>query len=90
MCCSTAARLGIIHLHDIFLPEEYPENWVFERGQTWNEQHLLQAFLMHNSAYSVLIANRFLYLQRRAALESLYQGIQPPFGCSFWMQKTGN
>jgi hypothetical protein len=77
----------IIHLHDIFLPEEYPASWIFERGQTWNEQHLLQAFLMNNSAYAILIANRFLYHHRRAELDALYQGIQPSFGCSFWMQK---
>jgi hypothetical protein len=77
----------IIHLHDIFLPEEYPESWIFERGQTWNEQHLLQAFLMNNSAFEILIANRFLFHQRRAELEALFQGIQPAWGCSFWMQK---
>jgi predicted O-methyltransferase YrrM len=80
----------IIHLHDIFLPEEYPASWVLERGQTWNEQHLLQAFLVNNSAYAILIANRFLFHHRRTELEALYRGIQPTFGCSFWMQKVGN
>jgi hypothetical protein len=80
----------IIHLHDIFLPEEYPESWIFERGQTWNEQHILQAFLMHNPAYSILIANRFLFHSRRTDLEVLYRGIQPALGCSFWMQKIRN
>ena len=28
----------IIHIHDIFLPDNYPDMWIFERGQTWNEQ----------------------------------------------------
>jgi hypothetical protein len=80
----------IIHLHDIFLPEEYPESWIFERGQTWNEQHILQAFLMHNSAYAILMANRYLFHNHRAELETLFQGIQPAIGCSFWMQKVKN
>jgi predicted O-methyltransferase YrrM len=80
----------IIHLHDIFLPEEYPESWIFERGQTWNEQYLLQAFLMNNSAYSILIANRFLLNCQPVELETHFKGIQPILGCSFWMQKLNN
>ena len=77
----------IIHLHDIFLPNEYPEPWIFERGQTWNEQYVLQAFLMNNRDYRILIANRFLFTQRQKELEQLYQSIQPVYGSSFWMQK---
>jgi predicted O-methyltransferase YrrM len=77
----------IIHLHDIFMPEEFPAQWVFERGQTWNEQYVLQAFLMNNSSYEILIANRFLLHHRRAEIEALHRGIQPALGCSFWMQK---
>jgi glycosyltransferase involved in cell wall biosynthesis len=78
----------IIHIHDIFLPDDYPDLWIFERGQTWNEQYLLQAFLMSNSDYKVLMANAFLYKTNAKALQELYRGIQPPYGCSFWMQKV--
>ena len=78
----------IIHLHDISLPQEYPHPWVFERGQTWNEQYVLQAFLMHNRAYKILIANRHLFCNRQAELEQLYQGIQPVYGSSFWLEKV--
>jgi ubiquinone/menaquinone biosynthesis C-methylase UbiE/tetratricopeptide (TPR) repeat protein len=77
----------IIHLHDISLPQEYPPPWIFERGQTWNEQYVLQAFLMHNQAYKILIANRYLFCHRQTELESLFQNIQPAYGSSFWMQK---
>jgi predicted O-methyltransferase YrrM len=79
----------LIHLHDIFLPDDYPEEWIFERGQTWNEQYLLQAFLMNNKTYRVLIANRYLYRAGRETLDRLYRGVQPSFGCSFWMEKIG-
>jgi predicted O-methyltransferase YrrM len=83
-------RPGVfIHLHDIFLPDDYPEDWIFERGQTWNEQYLLQAFLMNNSAYRIVMANRFLYLHAGAELVRLYRGVQPAFGCSFWLEKVG-
>ncbi|MFO1477209.1 MAG: class I SAM-dependent methyltransferase [Verrucomicrobiota bacterium] len=78
----------LIHIHDIFLPGEYPPPWVFERGQTWNEQYLLQAFLMHNSAYRILIANRYLFYKRQADLEQMFDRIQPVHGSSFWLEKT--
>lgn len=83
-------RLGpgvVIHLHDIFLPDDYPDLWIFERGQTWNEQYILQAFLMHNERYEILMANRFLWKMDAKRLEDLYRGVQPPWGCSFWMRK---
>jgi hypothetical protein len=77
----------LIHLHDIFLPEDYPQEWLFERGQTWNEQYVLQAFLMHNTAYRIVIANRYLFRHDPSRLEALYKGVQPPWGCSFWLEK---
>lgn len=77
----------IIHLHDIVLPDDYFDPYVFQRGQTWNEQFLLQAFLMHNPAYQILIANRFLWRKKAGDLDLLFRGIQPSHGCSFWMQK---
>jgi predicted O-methyltransferase YrrM len=78
----------LVHLHDIFLPESYPTEWVFERGQTWNEQWLLQAYLMSNPAVEILIANRWLFRREYALLRDLYQDVQPPWGCSFWFRKV--
>lgn len=77
----------LIHLHDIFLPNEYPEDWIFDRGQTWNEQYVLQAFLMNNSSYRIVIANRYLYRRCASKLDDLYKGIQPSYGASFWIEK---
>lgn len=78
----------VIHLHDIFLPDDYPDPWIFERGQTWNEQYLLQAFLMNNHDYKILIANAFLSKTNPETLEGFYRGVQPYWGGSFWMQKV--
>ena len=100
-CCHTASdvnwfffqvlprlRSGVlIHLHDIFFPRDYPKLWLFERLQSWNEQFLLQAFLMHNSAYRVEIANAFIANQRTEEIRALYGEIQPFWGASFWMMK---
>jgi len=35
----------IVHSHDIFLPSEYPKNWILKDFIFYNEQYLLQAFL---------------------------------------------
>src|SRR3712207_7395472 len=34
----------LVHVHDIFLPGEYPRDWVLgPEHRFWNEQYLLQA-----------------------------------------------
>lgn len=78
----------LIHLHDIFFPYDYPAEWVLNRGQSWNEQYILHALLMHNARYRVLIANRYLNLVHGAELDRLYRGVQPSYGCSLWMEKV--
>src|SRR5688500_18750081 len=35
-----------IHVHDIFLPNDYPRAWVIDENRCWNEQYLLQALLV--------------------------------------------
>jgi hypothetical protein len=50
-----------VHIHDIFLPFEYLKEWVFDENRSWNEQYLLQALLMHSTAFKVLFANYYAY-----------------------------
>jgi hypothetical protein len=79
---------ALIHLHDIFFPDDYPESWIFERNQSYNEQYILQAFLMHNHDYQIEICNRYVWTRRAADLDALYKGVQQSHGCSFWMRKA--
>jgi predicted O-methyltransferase YrrM len=53
-----ALKPGVrVHVHDIFLPEDYPKSWVVDLGLHWNEQYLLQALLARNEhTYRVLFA----------------------------------
>lgn len=44
----------IIHVHDIFYPLEYPENWITD-GRNWNEIYLLRAFLQNNKDYEIVL-----------------------------------
>jgi hypothetical protein len=41
-----------VHVHDIFLPHDYPRDWVLDENRSWNEQYLLRALLMHSSAFA--------------------------------------
>jgi predicted O-methyltransferase YrrM len=45
----------LIHFHDIFLPYEYPREWVVDMRLAWAEQYLLQAFLAFNEEFEVVL-----------------------------------
>lgn len=63
----------LVHVHDIFWPSDYPDDWIFNRGQTWNEQYVLQAFLMYNNSFEPVICNPVLCQRRMAPLEELFR-----------------
>ena len=48
----------LVHIHDIFLPFNYPRQWL-EQRYFWNEQYLLHAFLVSNHAYDVLWLQKY-------------------------------
>ncbi len=59
----------LVHVHDIFLPREYPKRWVKTWHRFWNEQYMLQAFLAFNSAFEIAVANHWLHIERPDALK---------------------
>ncbi len=44
-----------VHVHDIFLPFDYPQDWMHDACFFWNEQYLLQAFLAFNTHFEVTL-----------------------------------
>ncbi|HET7268579.1 MAG TPA: class I SAM-dependent methyltransferase [Oleiagrimonas sp.] len=57
-------RLGkgvVVHIHDIFTPRDYPEQWIKGEVRMWNEQYLLEAFLTHNASWEVLGSVNYLH-----------------------------
>jgi hypothetical protein len=62
----------VVQIHDVLFPDDYLDRWVFDEGLSWNEQYLLQAFLMHNDAYRVRIANHMLWTERRGEIDRVY------------------
>lgn len=79
----------IIHIHDIFLPREYPKKWVLEMHRFWNEQYLLQAFLAFNSAFEVLWAGSYMHLRHPEKLEKAFSSYNRKVvgPGSFWIRK---
>lgn len=65
----------LVHIHDIFLPDEYPAH--FDRLY-YNEQYMLAAFLLYNDLWEPLVPLHFLH----------QKGILPGNGCSFWMRRV--
>jgi hypothetical protein len=52
-----------VHVHDIFLPEDYPRAWITELGYVWSEQYLLRALLSRSDAFRVLFGCHYAALK---------------------------
>lgn len=49
----------IVHIHDIFTPKDYLDEWLDE-PRFWNEQYLLEAFLSLNKDFRIIGALNYL------------------------------
>lgn len=77
----------IVHVHDIFLPVEYPKNWIKNFNRFWNEQYVLQAFLTFNSHFEVLWAGSYMRHKHTELLKGAFKSYRNGIGpASFWMR----
>lgn len=78
----------IIHVHDIFSPKDYLNDWVNSRI-LWNEQYLLEAYLSNNKHVKIIGALNYLFHNHQPELLAkcpvLAQDTQREPG-AFWMQ----
>lgn len=79
----------IVHFHDIFLPSEYLKEWVMTEHRFWNEQYLLQAFLLYNDSFKVLWGGAFMHLMQSNRLKDAFSSYDPftTRPGSFWIQR---
>ncbi len=79
----------VVHIHDIFMPVEYPMQWVLDWHRFWNEQYVLQTFLSFNAAFEVLWAGQWMHIKHpdllMKAFTSYEAGVSP---ASFWFRRT--
>ena len=84
------AKGTVIHFHDIFLPSEYPADWIKRRHWFFTEQYMLQAFLSFNTSFEVLWSSHLMMLHHGAKLRSCFRSldaitsIQPN---SLWLRR---
>ena len=85
----------LVHLHDIFLPLDYPPYWEyrFYPHRYWSEQYLLAASLLaKQSAYDIVLPNHYISHTPSLAgiLDKLWNDSRlaevPRTGCSCWLQ----
>ncbi len=81
----------LVHVHDIFTPKDYLDEWVIRDMKLWNEQYLLEAFLSFNKEYRIIGALNFLKhhhfseLALRCPILANETHEEP---CSFWLIKS--
>ena len=79
-------RPGVwVHVHDIFIPHDYPAEWLLKRRLALNEQYLLEAFLSFNREFQVALANHWLTLDHSSAARELWDG--DAVSSSFWFYR---
>lgn len=83
----TLAKGVWIHVHDIFLPEDYPSHWLKEDFRMWNEQYLLEALLLGNSDFEIVLSLNYLSLRHNDHLQKAFPGGTGHKPGSFWIRK---
>ena len=84
------ARGVHVHFHDIFLPFDYPREWVLELGLYWNEQYVLRALLTHSAGFRVTFGSTYASV---ACADDVVRALSLSPGSiygggSFWIEKT--
>ena len=77
----------MVHIHDIFLPDESPDQWALHQNRNWNEQYVLQACMQYNSEWNVLWAAHLMGTRHTKDVRQVFSRY-PDLGGggSFWIQ----
>jgi predicted O-methyltransferase YrrM len=80
----------LVHIHDIFLPLEYPKEWIMNNHWFWTEQYLLRAFLTFNTAFRVLWAGCYMHCKHSEKLRKAFRSYDPAsvLPGSFWIRRV--
>lgn len=83
-------RPGVyVHIHDVFLPGDYPEQWVRE-GWGWNENYVVEAFLQFNAAFEIVLGAQWVRRHAPQELARAFPGLTSSpeqGGGSLWLRR---
>lgn len=74
---------AVVHVHDVFLPYDYPPR---AKELLWTEQYLLHALLAHSPRYRVLFAAQFMAHEQPELMASVVGRLPQPRGGAFWFR----
>jgi len=79
----------LVHIHDIFIPAEYPRWWIEQARFFWNEQYLLEAFLTFNREFEVVMPTHALWrlCEARFCKAVPFSETGPHTPSSFWIRR---
>jgi len=80
------AKGVVVHVHDIFLPYEYPRRWIVESRWPWNEQYLVHAMLQGSNMFQVLWAGQF-FQRTLPGFSSHFEASSQGAASSLWLRK---
>jgi hypothetical protein len=78
-----------VHIHDIFLPLEYPREWVLDDNRSWNEQYIVRALMLYSSGFKVSFGCNYAFWKYPA---EVIKALNLPGGAgfgggSFWITR---
>jgi SAM-dependent methyltransferase/predicted O-methyltransferase YrrM len=78
----------LVHIHDVFLPGDYPPDWVME-GWGWNENYLVRAFLSFNDQFDIVWGSQYMLHNHRDEVIAAFPGLahDTPSGASLWIER---
>ncbi len=77
-----------LHVHDIFLPFDYPSDFVAD-AREWNEQYLVHVMLLLGNAFDITWPGYFLQQTRRDFM-SAFPNNRGERAQSLWLRKTSS
>ena len=77
----------IIHIHDIFLPYDYPRSWVMETTWNFNEQYLIQSILMLSNSFEVLWPGYYLQQTKKKDFAAYFPNLKERNAQSLWIRR---
>lgn len=67
----------IVHVHDIFSPRDYLDEWIRDDVRFWNEQYLLESLLSNTARYEVIASLNYLACDYYPFLSSVCPYLTP-------------
>ena len=80
----------LVHIHDIFTPKDYLNEWILDEIKLWNEQYLFEAFMTFNKEYKVIASLNYLrhsYFPEISRACPMLKTEPEGEPCSFWIAR---